>query len=89
MEQFDSLFQKFLEKDVMINVMVWIGGIGLAFQAFIGLSFFMSCIWEKEGRATTFALAQLISMTAVLAAFLMLATGKFSHTAFGTIVLII
>lgn len=73
----------------MIDVLTVIGVIGLAVQAFIGLSFFISCILEKETRATIFALLQFIGMTIVLIVFIVLAINGIFHTTLGTVVLII
>jgi len=73
----------------MINTLIVIGVMGLSAQAFIGLSFLISCIWEKETRATTVALLQFIGMMVVLAVFIALAmTGAF-HTPIGKTILII
>ena len=44
------------------NLLVWIGALGLAGQAFVGLSFFISSIWEKEKRAGLLAAFQFIGM---------------------------
>ncbi|MBW1801006.1 MAG: hypothetical protein JRJ85_09785 [Deltaproteobacteria bacterium] len=49
-----------------LNALIFIGAVGLAIQAFIGLAFFLSCIREKESRATIFALLQFLGMTLVL-----------------------
>jgi hypothetical protein len=35
-----------------VNGLIFLGVLGLAVQAFIGLGFFISSIWEKERRAT-------------------------------------
>ena len=56
----------------MINFFLIIGTVALAFQAFIGLSFFISCLWEKERRASVFALLQFLGMLLVLVVYLLL-----------------
>lgn len=72
----------------MVSVLVIIGAIGLAVQAFIGLAFFLSCIWEKEKRATLFALLQFLGMTGVLVIYLLIDRIGFFRTEPGLIVLI-
>ena len=67
----------------MIDILIIIGAVGLAAQAFIGLSFLLSCIWEKEPRAGFFALLQFIGMLIVLAAYLLLARIGFFATTIG------
>ena len=73
----------------MVNILVVIGVLGLSTQAFIGLSFFISCIWEKEKRATAVALLQFIGMMVVLAVFIAIALADTFHTPIGKAVLII
>ncbi len=73
---------------VIINILVFLGAVGLAVQAFIGLNFFISCIWEKERRATVFAVLQFMVMTAVLILFLYLAWIGFFQSGPGIILLI-
>jgi hypothetical protein len=71
-----------------IDLLVIIGAAGLAVQAFIGLGFFVSCIWEKEPRATFFALLQFLGMTALLVIYLILAWMGFFKTGVGLFLLI-
>lgn len=73
----------------MMNVLIVIGGVALACQAFIGLSFFISCIWEKEKRATIFAFLQFVGMLAAFLVFIVLSIKGVFHTTAGAIVLII
>lgn len=73
----------------MVDFLIVIGGVGLGIQALIGLSFFISCIWERETRASVFALGQFIVMAAGLAVFLVLSLKGFFHTPLGTTVLIL
>ena len=72
----------------MRDFFIFIGALALALQAFIGLSFFISCIQEKEKRASLFGLFQFLVMTGVLMTYLLIAGAGFFHTALGLIVLI-
>ena len=54
------------------NFLIWGITLGLTIQAFIGLCFFVSCIWEKESRASVFGLLQFAGMLGVLTGFLFL-----------------
>ncbi len=63
----------------MVTFLVWIIIIGLVVQAFIGLAFFISSIWEKEKRATLFGGIQLIAMVIPIPVFYyMYSTGWFN-----------
>jgi reductive dehalogenase len=73
---------------LIITILLIIGIIGLLAQALIGLSFFISCIWEKEKRASVFAGLQFLLMTAVLIAYLSLVLSGFFETNIGLAVLI-
>jgi reductive dehalogenase len=73
---------------LMIPILLVLGAVGLITQALIGLSYFVSCIWEKEKRAATFALFQFLLMTAVLIAYLYLIRAGFFDTGIGLGVLI-
>lgn len=77
-----------IEEDLFVNVLLFLGAVGLTVQAFIGLSFFISCIWEKEPRATFFALLQLLGIAGVLVVYLFLIWIGFFDTKPGIIVLI-
>ena len=70
------------------NLLVWIGALGLAAQAFLGLSFFISSIWEKEKRAGFFAAFQFIGMSMLFLIFIFLAWGGFFKTNVGFTILI-
>lgn len=72
----------------MITALLIIGGLGLIVQALIGLSFFISCIWEKEPRATVFSGLQFLVMSGVLLAYLYLIWIGFLKTSPGTVLLI-
>lgn len=73
--------------ETLLTILIFIGGLGLVVQAFIGLSFFISCIWEKEPRAMIFAALQFIGMGALLVAYLLLAGRGFFRTPPGIAVL--
>jgi len=82
------LFVNMLPLFTIVNVLLFLGAVGLAAQAFIGLSFFISCIWEKERRATVFALLQFLGMAGVLVAYLFLIWIGFFRTTLGLVILI-
>jgi reductive dehalogenase len=69
------------------NLLVILGIVGLTAQAFIGLFFFISSVYEKERRAAVFGFFQFLGMLAVLVIFLMLAGSGFFHTGWGRAVL--
>jgi len=73
----------------MVTILVIIGSVALAVQAFIGLAFFISCIWEREKRATVFAGIQFIGMLSLLILFLVLAFHGFFNQGFGLVLLIL
>jgi reductive dehalogenase len=70
------------------DLLIYIGLIGLAAQAFVGFSFFISSIYEKERRAAIFGFLQFLGMLAVLVIFAMLKKSGFFHTGWGRFVLI-
>jgi reductive dehalogenase len=72
----------------VVTVLLVIGVVGLVIQALIGLSFFISCIWEKERRATVFAGLQFLLMLAVLVIYLHLVNMGFLRTGIGLVILI-
>ena len=47
------------------NGLIFLGVLGLAVQALIGLSFFISSVWEKERRATIFAAVQFVGIAEI------------------------
>jgi reductive dehalogenase len=65
------------------------GALALMIQAFIGLSFFVSCIWEREKRATLFAAIQFMGMAALLLLFVSLSQKGFFRTGPGLVLLIV
>jgi reductive dehalogenase len=71
-----------------VNGLIFLGVLGLAVQAFIGLGFFISSIWEKERRATVVAAVQFAGMAALLIIFLFLAGQGFFKTAPGLAVMV-
>ncbi len=72
----------------MIDLLVVAGFIGLTVQAFVGLSFFISCVWEKEKRASVVALLQFAVMMTMLAIFIFFAMTDFFHTPMGKSILV-
>ena len=54
----------------MINLLGYIVILGLTVQAFIGLAFFISSIWEKEERASIFGGIQFLGMLGILILFI-------------------
>ncbi|MGD2186533.1 MAG: hypothetical protein PVI71_10415, partial [Desulfobacterales bacterium] len=73
----------------MIDMLSYIAIVGLAVQAFIGLAFLISSVWEKEKRATIFGGIQFLGMLGLLVLFTYWQAGGFFATDIGTIVLII
>ena len=71
----------------IVKILVYLGVLGLAVQAFIGLSFLISSVWEKEKRATIFAALQFAGMTALLIIYLLLAGRGFFQTQPGVVLL--
>jgi len=72
----------------VVTVLLVIGAVGFVVEALIGLSFFVSCIWEKERRATVFAGLQFIIMIGLLVIYFLLIDIGFFGTAPGLVVLI-
>ena len=72
----------------VINFLLFVGTVGLVIQAVVGLSFFISCIQEKEPRATVFAGLQFLGMTGVLVIYLLLIEIGFFKTGAGIVLLI-
>ncbi|MBW2340027.1 MAG: reductive dehalogenase [Deltaproteobacteria bacterium] len=74
--------------EVVITIMLVIGAAGLLVQAVVGLGFFVSCIWEKERRASVFAGLQFLGMSAFLIVYLLLMWIGFFRTGLGLAILI-
>ena len=72
----------------VVTVLLVIGAAGLVVQALIGLSFFISCICEKERRASIFAGLQFLIMIGALVIYLLLIDIGFFRTAHGLVILI-
>lgn len=72
----------------VLNILLFTGALGFIAQVYIGLNFFISCIWEKESRATIFALLQFVVMAGILAGFLFLMGSGFFKTTIGFVILI-
>lgn len=73
----------------MVDALLFIAVLALTFQAAIGLSFFISSIWERERRASFFAGIQFLGMSTVLVVFLSLAKSGFLESRLGLTLLII
>jgi reductive dehalogenase len=69
-------------------ILISIAGLVLVAQAFIGLSFFVSCLKEKERRAGLFAGLQALAMLLLLGFFLYLCAIGFFRTGAGIALLI-
>lgn len=72
----------------MVNILIFIAALALVIQAFIGFTYFISCIWEKEKRATVFAGLQFLGMLALMILFFFLKGAGFFETNFGLVVII-
>ncbi len=73
---------------LLIQILILLLALGLAVQACIGLWFFLSCIWEKEPRATVFASLQFLGMLGLLIFFLLLSWIGFFNTDAGFAILV-
>lgn len=73
----------------MLSLLIFIVAAGLILQAFIGLTFFISSIWEKERRASVFGGLQLLGMLALIILFFYLLNTGFLRTPPGVMLLII
>lgn len=73
----------------MKSILFWLVAIAGMVQTFIGFSFFVSSIWEKERRASIFGGLQLIVMLAVLGLLFYLYNTGFFYTGSGGMVLVL
>ena len=73
---------------LLIQILILVLALGLAVQACVGLWFLLSCIWEKEPRATVFAWLQFLGMLGLLIVFLILAWVGFFETDVGFTILV-
>lgn len=73
---------------MIITILVWVGALLLVFQAAIGLSFLISCIWEKEERASLFAALQFLGMLGLVLFFFYLKAIDFFETTTGASLLV-
>lgn len=67
----------------MLGIIKFIFGFALSVQAFIGLSFFVSSIWEKEKRASILAGIQFLGMLILVILFFSLNSTKFFDEGIG------
>jgi len=72
----------------MIDSLLIIAAIALIIQAFIGLTYLISSIWEKERRASVFAGLQFLGMLGIVIAFFYLEEVGFFETPIGLVLLI-
>lgn len=74
--------------ELFINILIIVGVIALLAQAFIGGTFFISCLWEKEKRASLYAGLQFFGMIVLLLLFLFIERTGFFRTGNGQLILI-
>ena len=72
----------------MITLLGYLAILGLAAQAFIGLAFLISSIWEKEERASIFAGIQFLGMLGLLILYIYWQASGFFHSGIGLFILI-
>ena len=73
----------------MISILFWTAAAGSIITAMIGLSFLVSCLWEKEGRASLFAGFQFIPMLGLTILLFYLESRGFFETTAGTTLLVL
>lgn len=72
----------------MVDILFFVLSIFLILQAFVGLTFFVSCVWEKEQRAVLYAGLQFAGMLFPVFLVFYLKSIGFFYTVSGTFVLI-
>ena len=72
----------------MIRLLTLVDGLALAAQAFVGLAYLVSSLWEKEKRASLFAALQFVGMLLVFILFVSMALSGYFQTWFGGTLLI-
>lgn len=73
----------------MIRLLTLVDGFALAAQAFVGLAYLVSSIWEKETRASLFAALQFAGMLLVFIVFVTMALSGYFQTWFGGTLLVL
>lgn len=73
----------------IIQILIYLVAIALGVQAFIGLGFLVSSIWEREKRASLMGAVQFLGMLAVLILFLIIARRGGFDTGIGKTALIL
>lgn len=73
----------------MISFLIYLDTIALGAQAFIGLGFLVSSIWEREKRASYFAALQFTGMLLALIIFILFAQSGYFNTGSGTALLVL
>lgn len=72
----------------MINILIFLAALVLIMPAIIGLTYFVSCIWEKEKRASILAGLQFLGMLALVIILFFLAWIDFFESTAGLTLLI-
>jgi reductive dehalogenase len=72
----------------MVSILIFISALALILQALIGLTFLVSCIWEKEKRASVLAALQFLLMLSLVVVFFFIKGTGFLKTAPGLICLV-
>jgi hypothetical protein len=76
-------------RKIMEAIFFFIAAAGVSIQAIIGLVFFISCVWEKEPRATTYSGIQFLLMLGLVILLFYLNTIGFFETNTGSTFLIL
>ncbi len=74
---------------IFLSILMWAAGIALAVQAFVGLGFFISSIYEKEPRATFWGFLQFLGMLGLFVVFLLLGLSGLFNSGFGAVILVL
>lgn len=72
---------------MIIDFFVYLLAVVLIAQALLGLAFLVSCIWEKEKRASVFAVLQLVGMVVPVMVLFVLHAMRFFETSIGMLML--
>jgi reductive dehalogenase len=75
--------------EAFLTILIWAAGIALGVQAFVGLSFFISSIHEKEPRAAFWGFLQFLGMLGLFVLFLVPAAYGFFDSGFGMVILLL
>ena len=72
----------------MTDILIFIAAVVLVGQAIIGLAFFISCIWERETRATVFSGIQFLGMAALVVLFFFIRGAGYFESTPGLVLLV-